>query len=59
MVAEQIAKELGCSLSQIEKDIAHLREIGVNIEYCTVERTYYSTTRPKDLLETFAIMIQQ
>lgn len=58
MEAEQLAKALQCSLSQVEKDIAYLRGIGVHIEYSRVERTYYSTTRPSELMDTFVRMIE-
>lgn len=58
MEAEQLAKALDCSISQVEKDIAYLRGIGVYIEYSRVERTYYSTTRPSELMNTFVMMIE-
>ena len=59
MEAEQLAKALECSLSQVEKDIACLRaSFGVHIEYSRVERTYYSTTRPSELMDTFVRMIE-
>lgn len=58
MEAAQLAQVLECSLSQVEKDIAYLRGIGVHIEYSRVERTYYSNTRPSELMDTFVMMIE-
>jgi predicted DNA-binding transcriptional regulator YafY len=59
MLAEHLAKALECSLSQVEKDIAYLRDIGVHIAYSKIERTYYSKTRPSELIDMFAVMIEQ
>lgn len=56
--AAQLAKALECSLSQVEKDIAYLRGIGVHILHSKIEATYYSTTRPVDLMNMFARMIE-
>ena len=59
MEAAQLAQVLECSLSQVEKDIACLRaSFGVHIEYSRCERTYYSNTRPSELMDTFVMMIE-
>lgn len=52
MKADGLAEALAVSKSQVEKDIRFLREeMGIHIEYCSIDSAYYSKNKPADLIE--------
>jgi predicted DNA-binding transcriptional regulator YafY len=55
MKADGLAAALEVSKSQVEKDIRYLREeMGIHIEYCSIDSAYYSKNKPNDLIEKIA-----